>query len=168
MGFLTSFISLYYLTIFSYTFLILAIFYILFNTNFFFLNASQLLRSVIYNKFYFFSLVIILLSLAGVPPLFGFVVKFFQLVLFLNKINFVFIVFFIIYNIVMIYFYIINLKYLIDQKKFSYRYTYKIMFQKNERFHLMIILILLLNLFGIFFVGFFLDFFQFFGTCLFN
>ena len=68
-------------------------------------------------NFFSMSIIFIFLSLAGMPPLLGFISKFLLVVLFFSKVHYFFITLFFIINLFMIYFYIQNLRFLI--KKFS-------------------------------------------------
>ena len=108
------FVGIYYFTLFSYTLLILNIFYILFNLNNFQVNSIELVKFILQNRFYTYSFLLTLLSLAGVPPLLGFTIKIFQLYFFINILHIPFLIFFIIYNVLTMYFYFNNFKYLLS------------------------------------------------------
>ena len=65
------------------------------------------------------SIVIILLSFAGIPPLFGFISKFLSFILLVSKNNFFLIFIFLLSNLFIIYFYIQNLRFLISKKIYN-------------------------------------------------
>lgn len=91
---------------------------------FFFFNISKLqvlLDLKILNSYNFFSISVILifLSLAGMPPLLGFISKFLLLLVLFAQSHFFFIVIFFILNLFMIYFYIQNLRFLLRKSNLN-------------------------------------------------
>ena len=105
---LNTLITLNYISIFNYFLLITNIFYIYFNINFIKLTITETMFAVTFKKFYFYSLLFSLLSLAGIPPFSGFFIKFYQLTFFLQTFSLFTILLFIVYNIIIMYFYFLN------------------------------------------------------------
>ncbi len=105
------------------------------------------------------SLIVLLMSIAGIPPLFGFVGKFLIFIFIFFKKQFILIFFLIFFNFFAMYFYIQNLRFLV--KKNLSRTPFII---KNNRayinFNLVFIIVSLnfLNLFGFLFTEDFLIF----------
>ena len=64
------------------------------------------------SNFFLLTIIFLFLSLAGIPPLVGFIGKFLMLILFFNQNYFLFIILFFLLNLFMIYFYIQNLRFL--------------------------------------------------------
>jgi NADH:ubiquinone oxidoreductase subunit 2 (subunit N) len=89
-------------------------------------------------------LVLLLLSLAGIPPLIGFLSKFLIFIYLFSKQNLIMFIFFIFVNVFIIYFYIQNLRFLIS-KNVSNKFIYK-----NNFINLNINLLFLINFFNFF------------------
>lgn len=120
-----------------YSFIILNIF-LIFN-KFNFLNINQLNLLKLNNKNIYLCLIIIIISLAGIPPLFGFIIKWISIQsLFLN-INFNILIFLIFNSLISIFFYLrliyfrivnfflslkFNYKFLNLYKNFNFKYIY--------------------------------------------
>jgi NADH:ubiquinone oxidoreductase subunit 2 (subunit N) len=68
------------------------------------------------NKFLFVCLVFVLLSLAGMPPMLGFIAKLLSILFFYSKLNLVIFIIFCLVNFFSIYFYILNLKHLVGNE----------------------------------------------------
>jgi len=84
---------------------------------FFFFNTNKLinlmdLKVLNTSNFFLLTIIFLFLSLAGIPPLVGFIGKFLMLILFFNQNHFLFIILFFLLNLFMIYFYIQNLRFL--------------------------------------------------------
>ena len=84
---------------------------------FFFFNTNKLinlmdLKILNTSNFFLLTIIFLFLSLAGIPPLVGFIGKFLMLILFFNQNYFLFISLFFLLNLFMIYFYIQNLRFL--------------------------------------------------------
>jgi NADH:ubiquinone oxidoreductase subunit 2 (subunit N) len=154
-------ISIYYFSVVSYVLIFMNFFFILFNFNVFKLASIQFFNLCSYCDFYFFSTIIILLSLAGIPPFFGFASKLLYLLLFLQSFKVFFFVIFCAFNFFCIYFYIFNVRYLLIKKPNAFLYLRHFRVTYNFKLHVYIISLNLLNVFGIFFVEFFLNFFNY-------
>lgn len=103
-------------------------------------------------QFFLMTCILILLSMAGIPPLFGFVSKFLMFIFILLKKNIFFFFFFSIINFFTIYFYIQNFRFLISKSNNNFFF-----FNKNYvfiNFNLVFILVIFnfFNFFGVFFV----------------
>lgn len=154
-------ISVLMLNIIIYVFLLFSMFV------FFFLFDLTKFRSLgDFKKFGFlpyisFSLLLILLSLAGMPPLLGFISKFFIFLLLLLKNQFLFFFFFSILSLFGIYFYFQNVRFVVVKeirnayliRNFYFFLDFKIIF--------VTVILNFLNIFGIFFVEDFLIFLNF-------
>lgn len=145
--------SLIVINILIYLLSLTVIFFVffLFNLNSF-INLSNI---KIFSSSYFFymSIILSLLSLLGMPPLLGFVGKF-LMVIFVNlKTHFFFSVLFILLNLLLIYFYIQNFRFLIKKNNSSNSLSY---FKQNE-VNLNILKLLVFFLFFILFGIFFFD-----------
>lgn len=97
-------------------------------------------------------IILLFLSLAGIPPLLGFCSKLLLFIIFISKTNIGILFFFIVFNFFSMYFYIQNLRFIVSKEPRNYflfknNYVY---FNKNMLS--LIILINLLNIFGIFYL----------------
>lgn len=105
------------------------------------------------NEFYFLfmSTLLLLLSLAGVPPLFGFVGKFILYIQLLSTKSFYLFTVFLIFNVFILYFYIQNIRFMVTK---NINKTRNSMFFYNNNHELVItflLFILFFNVFGIFY-----------------
>lgn len=154
-------ISVLMLNVIVYVFLLFSIFI------FFFLFDLTKFKSLSdFKKFGFlpyvsFSLVLILLSLAGMPPLMGFVSKFFIFLLLLLKNQFLFFFFFSILSLFGIYFYFQNIRFVITKELKNVYLVRNFYFFLDFKIVLLTVLLNFLNIFGIFFVEDFLIFLNF-------
>ncbi len=115
----------FFLNFFNLYILLLAILVYLFLLSilfllFFFFNISKinnLFDVKFFNSYNFFSftILIIFLSLAGIPPFLGFISKFLLFIVIFNKNYYLFLFYFTILNIFMIYFYTQNTRFLIKK-----------------------------------------------------
>lgn len=133
------------------------IFYILFSVTTNSTSGLEILKLVTHNKFYFYSFLTTLLSLAGVPPFIGFFSKLFQFYLLFHNTTIIVFILFCIFSTLMSYFYIQNFKYLVDNRKDVFKKNVVILSSLNKRFHIFIICCNVFNLFGFFFIGWGLD-----------
>lgn len=106
-------------------------------------------------------LLLLLLSLAGIPPLFGFVGKFLLYIQLLAYKSFYMFILFLIFNVFILYFYIQNIRFMVSKTPNKIRISkYTMHFQYD--FSLAIILcIFFFNIFGIFFFENFLNYIVF-------
>lgn len=147
-------ISIIYFNILVYIFILYLFFSILFLYD---IKKIKTLSSLkIFSKINFISITIVLvfLSMAGIPPLAGFVGKFllFNFLFFMQKYNII--ILFSILNFFSIYFYIQNLRFLISKSQNSYFLIngFYVFFNKG-----LISSIVILNLFNFFSILYFED-----------
>jgi NADH-quinone oxidoreductase subunit N len=97
--------------------------------------------------------VLSLLSMAGMPPLLGFFGKFLIILFFLKKAQFFLFIVFIFINLFVIYFYILNIRFLISKstKHFFFIKGFNVYF--NFPIVALFLFLFLLNFFGIFFLN---------------
>jgi len=99
-----------------YIIAMLNIFFIIFLFNTKILKTLNELKNAYNLQFISMSLVIVLLSLAGVPPVSGFLSKFLIFIQMFFKKNLILFLFFLFLNTFSIYFYIQNLRFLVSKK----------------------------------------------------
>ncbi len=140
-------VSLIYLNILVYVYLLFLLFSImlLFDIkNFLTLNEFRRFSGL---QFFSVGIVLLLFSIAGLPPFLGFVSKFLMFFFLIYKQGFLFLFFFTIINIFIIYFYIHNLIFLFTVN------TLSIFFFKNNYAYLnfdLIVVVMFLNFFNLF------------------
>jgi NADH-quinone oxidoreductase subunit N len=139
------------LNISIYILLIYLFFNILFIFNFFKTKNLNLLK--FFKKFTFVGITVILnlLSMAGIPPLLGFFGKFFLFNFFFLKNHIIFIFVFLTLNMFSIYFYIHNLKFFVNKSGKNNFFFLKNKVFFNKYLLLNIIILNFLNFFGILF-----------------
>lgn len=122
------------------------------------INSIELVKFVNSDPFYFYSFLLTILSFAGMPPLSGFLIKIIQFFFFIINTHIILLIIFILFNILTMYFYYLNIKYLISfrQKNINNSFNFS---KKNKKFHFIIILLNLVNIFSIIFVSNFIQFF---------
>jgi NADH:ubiquinone oxidoreductase subunit 2 (subunit N) len=156
--------SLIFFNILIYVISLATIFFVFFFFNLnSFLNLSNI-KIFSSSSFFYMVIILTLLSLVGMPPLLGFVGKF-LMVIFVNlKTQFLIFLIFVLLNLLMIYFYIQNFRFLVKKSNS----TEFISFFKTNELNLNIIKILIFFLFfttfGIFFFD---DFFLIINSLLF-
>jgi len=155
-----SFIAVYYFSLVTYVVLFLNFFYILFSIVSTSASGLDLLKLITHNKFYFYSFLTTLLSLAGVPPFIGFFSKLLQFYLIFNNTSIIMFVLFGIFSTIMSYFYIQNFKYLVDNRKDAFKKHTVFIVAQNKKFHIFIICCNIFNFFGFLFIGVFVDLFS--------
>jgi NADH:ubiquinone oxidoreductase subunit 2 (subunit N) len=109
-----------------------------------------------------FFFIILISSIAGVPPLLGFVIKFISFLLLIGSNSFFYIMLLALFNFFTLYFYIQNIRYLISNSKnnnFIYKNNFIFL---SETAVFLLINMLLLNIFGFFYISDTASFFQLF------
>ena len=150
-------LSLFFFNIVIYISMLTLFFCLFFLFDLKFFKTLNELKGLANYTFITSSIIVLLLSIAGIPPLFGFVGKFLIFIFIFAKKQFFLIFFLIFFNFFAMYFYIQNLWFLV--KKNNGRTPFII---KNSRvylnFNLIYIIVSLnfLNLFGLFFTEDFL------------
>lgn len=108
-------LSIIILNIISYLILLLILFSVIFLLNQKYFKTTNEFKNVGFSNYFLLLTVFTLLSLAGMPPLLGFIGKFLiTIVIFINSSFFYFFIFVII-NLFMIYFYLQNVRFLIKK-----------------------------------------------------
>jgi len=150
-------LSLFFFNILVYVSMLTLFFCLFFIFDLKYFKTLNELKGLANYTFATTSLIVLLLSIAGIPPLFGFVGKFLIFIFIFFKKQFVLIFFLIFFNFFAMYFYIQNLRFLV--KKNNSKAPFII---KNNKayinFSLLQIIVFLnfLNLFGLFFTEDFL------------
>ena len=108
--------SVLFFNVFIYIIAMLNVFFIFFMFNTKKLKTLNEFKYTYNIQFISISLVLILLSLAGIPPISGFLSKFLVFIHIFFKNNFIIFLLFIFLNTFSIYFYIQNLRFLISKK----------------------------------------------------
>lgn len=116
-------LSVMYINVISYIYLNFALFSIIFIFNLKNMFTLSDLKSVGNLQFFSFSLILLLLSFAGVPPTIGFVAKSLMFIFFFLKKNIFFFLFISVVNFFLIYFYVKNLRFLISKSN-SFNFLY--------------------------------------------
>jgi len=109
---------------------------------------------------------ITLLSMAGIPPMMGFVGKFLMFIYFLFKQNYFIAIFFTLFNFFIIYFYIQNIKFMVTKTSSNYFLLKNNFIFINYNFVYFIVLFNFINFFGIFFCEDILIFFSYISSFL--
>jgi NADH:ubiquinone oxidoreductase subunit 2 (subunit N) len=145
-------LNLLLFNIFVYILLLCLIFSIIFIFNTKFFKSLNDLSNINFFGFFSFVLFTTILSMAGVPPMLGFISKFLIFFYFIFKFNYFLVFIFSLFNFFVIYFYIQNLRFMITKKLTNF------FFFKNNfvflDFNLVFIInnLIFFNFFGIFVV----------------
>ncbi len=161
-------LSLVLVNILVYVILLFTMFSLIFIFDLRFFRTLNELKSFGNLQFFLITCAFTLLSMAGVPPLFGFSSKFLMFIFIFLKKNLFFIFFFSIINFFTIYFYIQNLRFLVSKSN-----NFFFFFKKNYtyiNFTLVYILVIFnfFNFFGIFFIEDILIFLDSFSITILN
>jgi len=109
-----------------------------------------------------FFFIILISSIAGVPPLVGFTIKFISFLLLISANSVFYIIILVIFNCFTLYFYIQNLRYIINDGKNNYFiYVNNHVYLSNTSLFILFFM-LSINIFGFFYMVEFLPFFQLF------
>lgn len=156
-------VSILLINIIIYVVLTVAIFIFLFvidNRTFNFLNNFKLVQGIMG---IFIGVVLCVASMAGIPPLLGFVGKFFLFIYLLSVESYFLFLIFLVVNFFALYFYIQNFRFMVS-KTTNYTYVgFKFSFALNEWYIFFGALLLTLNVFGFLFIE---DIFLVFSYCL--
>ncbi len=156
-------VAILVMNIVIYIVLTAAIFVFLFiidNRSFNFLNNFKLVQGV---ASIFIGVVLCVASMAGIPPLLGFVGKFCLFIYLLSVESYFLFLIFLVVNFFALYFYIQNFRFMVSR---TTNYTYlgfKFSFVLNEWYIYFSVLLLVLNVFGFLFIE---DIFLVFSYCL--
>jgi NADH-quinone oxidoreductase subunit N len=123
-------LSLIYLNIISYLYLNFALFIVIFIFNVDFLKTVNDLKSIGNLPFFSITLIMIIFSLAGVPPTLGFVSKSLVFLYLFFKKNLFFLFFLTVLNFLIMYFYIRNIRYIVTKS-----YSSHFLFDHNYAFY---------------------------------
>lgn len=102
-----------------------------------------------------------LLSLAGIPPLLGFVGKFLLYMQLLATKSFYLFIIFLTFNVFILYFYIQNVRFMVNKNTNKIRSTHSFYNLNYEFVFVFLIFILFFNIFGIFYFENFLNYLTF-------
>lgn len=141
-------ISLFFFNIIVYVLLLTLFFSLFFLFDLRFFKTLNELKGLSNYSFVTTSIILLILSMSGIPPFFGFVSKFLLFIFIFFKKQFLLIFFLIFFNFFAMYFYIQNIRYLV--KKNNSRAPFVI---KNNTVFLnfsLIFLVVLLNFINIF------------------
>lgn len=145
-------VAILIMNIMIYIILTVAIFICVFivdNRSFNFLNNFKLIQGV---GGIFMVVVLCIASMAGIPPLLGFVGKFCLFIYLLNVESYFLFLIFLVLNFFALYFYIQNFRFMVS-KTTNYSYSgFKFSFALNEWYIFFSVLLLVLNLFGFLFI----------------
>lgn len=144
-------ISLIYLNILIYIYLLFLLFSILLVfdiKNFLTLNELKKFTGL---QFFSVTILLLLFSLAGLPPFLGFISKFLMFFFIIFKQGFFFLFFFTVINIFIIYFYIQNVRFLFSINSVCFYFFKNNYVYMNFNLVLIAVLLNFFNLFGILF-----------------
>jgi len=144
--------SILLLNIISYLIILFLLFSIFFSINVKYIKTLNELNITSSNNFFIISLVLVLLSLAGMPPLLGFLGKFLIIIFLLYKNFFFFFFVFVLVNVFMIYFYIQNVRFLVKKTNLNRNNIILGFNNVNLRVVFFINFINFINFFGLFFI----------------
>lgn len=160
-------ISIIMYNLYSYILSIFILILILFFCNF--TNLSTLNQFKKFNKYKYilYSTIFSLMSFSGIPPLLGFFGKLFIILTLTLKLNYFIVILVLILNIISMYFYIQNTRFIVNKSNIT-RYSYKnYYFNSNILFLLNINILNFINIFCIFFINDLIRYFIFINSFIF-
>lgn len=104
------------------------------------------------NSFHLFTITVLLLSMAGVPPFLGFFSKIFIIALILNKSIFLLIIFLVVVLLLSLYFYVQNIRFLYSTNLQQNNSVYFLNERVNLFYYYITIFILYLIIFGLVYI----------------
>lgn len=156
-GFLILFVN-----ILIYLYLTSLIFFLLFLFDLRYFRTLNEVKILFNNKFLSTAFILVLLSLAGVPPMLGFIGKLLSVLLFFSKFNLLIFFFFIVITIFSIYYYILNLRYLVNDDSSIFYYMKGNIIYLNFPIVFLITVMFIFNIGALFFLQDILVFCYFF------
>jgi NADH:ubiquinone oxidoreductase subunit 2 (subunit N) len=144
--------SILLLNIASYLIILFLLFSVFFSINVKYIKTLNELNVTSNNNFFMITIILVFLSLAGMPPLLGFLGKFLIIIFLLYKNFFFFFFIFVLINVFMIYFYIQNVRFLVKKTSFNKSSTILSFNNINLKIIFFMNLINFLNFFGLFFI----------------
>jgi len=159
-------VSLILLNITVYVVLLFILFGILFLFDIRFFKTLNEFKGTGSLIFLSITVLVVLLAMAGIPPMLGFVGKFLMFIYFIFKQNYLIATFFTFFNFFVIYFYIQNVKFMITKSPTNLFVVKSNFVYFNFIFIYYLILFNFINFFGVFFCEDILFFFSFIGSLL--
>lgn len=153
MSTLNSALSLILLNIIIYIILIINIFLVFFLHDMRYFRTLNELKNLNSNQYVLVCTVLVFLSLAGMPPLLGFFGKFLTALFFLNKQQFLIFFLFVFFNFFVIYFYILNIRFLLTKSTKTFFFVKNFTVYYNFNIVTLLLFFTILNVFGIFFLN---------------
>lgn len=164
--FITNGFTLVFLNIFVYIFLLILVFGLFFIFDLRYIRTLNELKFFGNLSFISITLAIVLLSMAGLPPLFGFMGKFLFFIFLVKTSNLVIFLLFSFINFFIVYFYIQNLRFLISKRTSFYFYFKNFFIFINFNLLVLLVFFNFFNFIGIFLSDDFINFFIFVNSYL--
>jgi len=155
-------LSILTINLFMYTLLLYSIFALFFMFDLKYIKTLSDLKNFNYVDLVSTTLVICFLSLAGIPPLLGFIIKFCIFIFYVNQIQYALIFIVILFNLFAMFFYIQNTRFIISkEQKFFF------IFRENKIHisYLLIKIIILLNFVNFIGILIYNDIYIYFNNC---
>lgn len=145
------FVTILLFNVCSYVYLIIFMFsvFFLFDIKYFrTLNEFKGFNNI---QFISISLILIFLSLAGIPPLMGFIGKFLLFLLITSTYNIFFIIIFTLMNLFFMFFYLQNIRFIVSKQRFKFFNLKNYFVYYDWSLISLLVLFSFINIFGIFF-----------------
>ena len=159
-------LGLIFINIFIYLLLLLNFFIIFFIYDTRYFRTLNEFKGLNGNQYIHFIVILIFLSFAGMPPLLGFFGKFFIIIFFFSQKQFFIFVLFLFLNVFVIYFYILNIRFLVSKTSNTFFFLKKNVVFLNFNFIFLLVVFTTINVFSFFFIYDLILFFNF--ICIFN